>query len=223
MNKIKTKPLGCKACMGFSCRPPTSGFVPSDVRLPLKKIKLAAMAEAAGESEVIQGIPLCGATGTQLQTRILNPLGLSREEIIVDNLIRCKPHGNNFPEGKLRRNMIETCRQWDSVIDLYDPNVIIMAFHPTFALIYTNQAYSTWNAFSKALRLHREGYRSLVLMGQEAKETFLPQLPGSITAWDGKHFFIKWRKGGLDFDTYAQAIRLRVEPKKLSLKGMMRD
>ena len=58
-------------------------------------------------------------------------------------------------------------------------------------------------------------------MGQEAKETFMPQLPGGITDWDGKHFFIKWHKHGLDFDSYAQAIRLRVKPKKLSLKGMM--
>ena len=122
----KTKPLGCKACQGFECRPPTSGFVPGDIRLPIEKIKLAVMAEAAGESEVLHEIPLCGATGTQLQERILNPLGLTREEIIVDNLIRCKPFGNNFPVGKLRKNMVETCRQWDTIIDLYDPTVVII-------------------------------------------------------------------------------------------------
>ena len=217
------KPLLCQKCAGSSCQPPTSGFVPTDIRQPFEKIKFAAMAEAPGEHEVWQGIPLCGATGQQLQIRIMNPLGIEREDVIFDNLIRCRPDKNNFPVGKLGQDMMQTCRMWDSIIDLYAPTVVILAFHPTFALIYTNQAYSTFNAFRKALLLNERGERPLIAMGQKFKDTLFPSLPGSITDWDGKHFFVDWKRNGafVGVEAYKIAINQRSEKKVLTLKELL--
>ena len=218
---LHTKPVRCIACSGSSCNPPTSGFVPAHQVRELKHIKLAIGAESPGEQEALNKTPLCGTTGVELQNRVLTPLGIERDDVILDNLIRCKPFANDFPVGDLGRDMVKHCGQWNTIIDLYDPDVVIMAFHPTFSLIYTNQAYSAVNAVKKALRLHEEGHRPFVAMGQKWKECLFPQLPGSITDWDGKHFFVEWKKHGIkELSDYANACVDLMKPKKFSLGRM---
>ena len=218
---IQTKPIRCDSCPGSSCSPPTSSFVPAHQDKPFEQIKLAIGAESPGEQEALNKTPLCGATGIELQTRVLTPLGIERDDVILDNLIRCKPFNNKFPFGALGNEMTTNCGQWNTVLDHYDPDVVIMAFHPTFALIYTNQAYSTVNAVKKALRLHAEGHRPFVAMGQKWKDCLFPQLPGSITDWDGKHFYVKWKKHGItDYDDYHDACVDLMKTKKFSLGRM---
>ena len=114
--------------------------------------------------------------------------------------------------------MIEKCRMWNTVLDLYNPDVIILAFHPTFALIYTNQAYSTFNAIKKALHLHNEGYRPLVAMGEKFMRAYLANLPGSMADWDGKHFFIHWPKFGFSSRTYQDALKNRQDFRKVKIR-----
>ena len=221
---MNLKPKACLNCPG-SGDFKTYGFIPSDItvtevtREMIQKKKMVVMAESGGETEALRSIPLCGATGTQLEERIFKPLGLKREDIIIDNLIRCRPHKNNFPTGDTARDMIQSCRMWDTIIDLYNPNVIILAFHPTFSLIYTTQAYSAYNAINKALGLKRKGYRPLVAMGQKIMEAFLGGLPGSITDWDGKHFFVSWQPRGIkSIEQYEMALNNRQEPKKVKIR-----
>ena len=218
---LLTKPVKCGDCPGSSCNPPTNSFVPAHQVKEFKQIKMAIVAESPGEQEAVNKTPLCGATGIELQTRVLTPLGIERDDVILDNLIRCKPFSNEFPAGFLGIDMIEHCGQWNTVLDHYDPDVVIMAFHPTFALIYTNQAYSTVNAVKKALRLHEEGHRPLIAMGQKWKESLFPYLPGSITDWDGKHFFVEWKSHGIaDYYEYHDACVDLTKSKKFSLGRM---
>ena len=218
---LQTKPVRCDACPGSSCKPPTSSFVPAFQVKSFDQIKMAIAAESPGEQEALNKTPLCGSTGIELQTRVLTPLGIARDDVILDNLIRCKPFNNKFPLYDLGDAMTEHCGQWNTVLDLYNPDVVIMAFHPTFALIYTNQAYSTVNAVKKALRLREEGHRPLIAMGQKWKECLFPQLPGSITDWDGKHFFVEWKKRGItDYYDYHDACVDLMKPKKFSLGRM---
>ena len=217
----QTKPVRCNTCPGSSCNPPTTSFVPAYQVKDFKQIKMAIGAESPGEQEALNKTPLCGATGVELQTRVLTPLGIERDDVILDNLIRCKPFNNEFPFSFLGIDMISSCGQWNTVLDHYDPDVVIMAFHPTFALIYTNQAYSTVNAVKKALRLREEGHRPFIAMGQKWKECLFPQLPGSITDWDGKHFFVEWRKRGIvSYLEYHEACVDLTKPKKFSLGRM---
>ena len=229
--QLRIKPKECALCLGCTKTPSSTGFVPADLRIPIDLIKFAIMAEAAGEQEVIQGIPLCGATGTQLRERIMKPLNLTREDVLWDNLLRCRPYKNDFPEGARGVEMIQMCRQWDTMMSLWNPNVVILAFHPTAALIHTNQAYSTMNAVKKALALRARGYRPLIGMGRHFLETFFPGLPGTISRWDGKHFFVDWRSEGIQpGPEYLRAIDDIQEPERISpqplpsqLSGLTQD
>ena len=217
------KPKGCAACLGSTLSPISTGFVPAEQLSSTGEVKFAIMAEAAGEQEVLAGRPLIGTTGQAMADRIFRPLRLERYHVLWDNLIRCRPYKNDFPIGDKGAKMVAHCRQWDTKIWTFDPNVIILAFHPTFALIHTNQAYSTMNAVQKALRLHAEGYRPLIGMGAHFLSTFFPQLEGGMSKWDGKHFFVQWRSQG-DYAPghYDLAIEDRQEEMKINLSKYLK-
>ena len=52
--------------------------------------------EAPGEEEDRQGLPFVGAAG-QLLTRIIEAMGLSREDVYICNVLKCRPPGNRAP------------------------------------------------------------------------------------------------------------------------------
>ncbi len=53
--------------------------------------------EAPGRDEDLQGEPFVGQSG-QLLTKILAAIGLSRDEIFICNILKCRPPGNRDPE-----------------------------------------------------------------------------------------------------------------------------
>jgi len=58
---------------------------------------LMFVGEAPGADEDIQGEPFVGKAG-QLLTRIIEAIGLKREEVYIANVIKCRPPGNRNPE-----------------------------------------------------------------------------------------------------------------------------
>jgi len=68
------------------------------------KAEMVFVGEAPGRDEDIQGIPFVGRAG-QLLTRILEAMGLRREEVYICNVIKCRPPENRSPE----RDEIATC------------------------------------------------------------------------------------------------------------------
>ena len=52
--------------------------------------------EAPGADEDQQGLPFVGRAG-QLLTKILESIGLSREEVYIGNIIKCRPPNNRQP------------------------------------------------------------------------------------------------------------------------------
>lgn len=60
------------------------------------RAKLVFVGEAPGRDEDIQGLPFVGRAG-QLLTKIIESIGLSREEIYIANIIKCRPPGNRNP------------------------------------------------------------------------------------------------------------------------------
>jgi uracil-DNA glycosylase len=60
--------------------------------------------EAPGADEDVQGLPFVGRAG-QLLTNMINAMGLTREEVYIANIIKCRPPGNRTPE----RDECETC------------------------------------------------------------------------------------------------------------------
>ena len=60
--------------------------------------RLMFVGEAPGADEDQQGLPFVGAAG-QLLNRMLDKLGLRREEVYIANIVKSRPPGNRDPEA----------------------------------------------------------------------------------------------------------------------------
>jgi uracil-DNA glycosylase len=82
---------------------------------------LMFVGEAPGADEDVQGIPFVGRAG-QLLTRIIEAIGLTREDVYIANVIKCRPPGNRNPE----QDEVETCEPFlFQQIDIIKPKVIV--------------------------------------------------------------------------------------------------
>ena len=61
-----------------------------------RKARLLFVGEAPGADEDIQARPFVGRAG-QLLTKIIEAIGLKREEVLIGNVNRCRPPGNRPP------------------------------------------------------------------------------------------------------------------------------
>lgn len=59
--------------------------------------RLMVIGEGPGYDEDVQGRPFVGKAG-QLLTRILQSIGIKREEVYITNIIKCRPPQNRNPE-----------------------------------------------------------------------------------------------------------------------------
>lgn len=57
---------------------------------------LVLIGEGPGEQEDIQGKPFVGKSGALL-TKILDTIGLSRDEVFITNIVKCRPPQNRTP------------------------------------------------------------------------------------------------------------------------------
>ena len=82
---------------------------------------LMFVGEAPGGDEDIQGIPFVGRAG-QLLTKIIEAIELTREEVYIANVIKCRPPGNRNPEP----DEVATCEPFlFRQIDAIGPKVIV--------------------------------------------------------------------------------------------------
>ena len=83
--------------------------------------ELLFIGEAPGWHEDQQGRPFVGLAGAFLD-QLLSSIGLSREQVYIANVIKCRPPGNRDPLP----SEIQTCSKWlDRQIELIQPSVII--------------------------------------------------------------------------------------------------
>ena len=76
--------------------------------------------EAPGFHEDRQGVPFVGASG-QLLTRLLTEVGIDRSQVVIANVLKCRPPGNRDPLP----DEVATCRGWlRRQVHLVDPAVI---------------------------------------------------------------------------------------------------
>ncbi len=59
--------------------------------------RLMVIGEGPGAEEDRQGLPFVGRAG-ELLTKILLAIGLTREEVYIANIVKCRPPGNRAPE-----------------------------------------------------------------------------------------------------------------------------
>ena len=82
---------------------------------------LMFVGEAPGADEDQQGIPFVGRAG-QLLTKIIEAIGLKRDDVYIANVIKCRPPQNRNPEP----DEVETCEPFlFQQIDVIKPKVIV--------------------------------------------------------------------------------------------------
>jgi len=68
------------------------------------RAQLVFVGEGPGADEDEQGLPFVGRAG-QLLNRMLQSIGIKREDVYICNVVKCRPPGNRTPE----RDEIESC------------------------------------------------------------------------------------------------------------------
>jgi DNA polymerase len=82
---------------------------------------LMFVGEAPGADEDIQGEPFVGRAG-QLLTKIIEAIGLSRSDVYIANVIKCRPPQNRNPE----QDEVDTCEPFlFRQVDVIQPKVIV--------------------------------------------------------------------------------------------------
>jgi DNA polymerase len=82
---------------------------------------LMFVGEAPGADEDLQGEPFVGRAG-QLLTKIIEAIGLSRGDVYIANVIKCRPPGNRNPAPE----EVSTCQPFlFRQIDIVQPRVVV--------------------------------------------------------------------------------------------------
>jgi uracil-DNA glycosylase family 4 len=83
--------------------------------------RLMFIGEAPGKEEDLQGLPFVGDAGLLL-TRLIEKMGLKRDDVYIANIIKCRPPMNRDPE----EDEIAACRGFiENQISIIRPTVIM--------------------------------------------------------------------------------------------------
>lgn len=83
--------------------------------------RLMFIGEAPGKEEDLQGLPFVGDAG-MLLTRLIEKMGMKREDVYIANIIKCRPPMNRDPE----EDEIAVCRSFiEKQISIISPTVIM--------------------------------------------------------------------------------------------------
>lgn len=78
--------------------------------------------EAPGADEDATGVPFVGRAGQLLTKMIESGMGLTRSDVYIANVLKCRPPGNRNPEPA----EIASCRPYlDAQIELVKPSVLV--------------------------------------------------------------------------------------------------
>lgn len=146
---------------------------------------LMFVGEAPGQDEDMQGVPFVGRAG-QLLTKIIESIGLKRDEVYIANVIKCRPPGNRNPDP----DEVATCEPFllrqiatikpkvivalgkfaaqtllksqDPISKLrgriykYDDAQLVATFHPAFLLRSPDRKRDVWEDMKKVRSILRE-------------------------------------------------------------------
>lgn len=109
--------------------------------------------EAPGFHEDRQGRPFVGRSGKLLE-ELLAGIGLSREQVYIANVVKCRPPGNRDPLPAEQ----EACRPYlDRQIELIRPQVIVTLGRFSMARYFPGQAISNIHG-----QVKREGDTAII-------------------------------------------------------------
>jgi uracil-DNA glycosylase len=122
---------GCRKCRLHEHRTQTVFGVGSP------RPELVFVGEGPGADEDAQGVPFVGRAG-QLLTRMIAAMTLTREQVYICNVVKCRPPGNRTPEA----DEMEICSPFlYRQLAVLRPRVIVALGRPaTQTLLATNVA-----------------------------------------------------------------------------------
>jgi len=143
--------------------------------------------EAPGYHEDQQGRPFVGAAGNYLD-ELLGMIGLSRADVYIANVIKCRPPDNRDPQP----DEIEACQPYlEQQIALLQPKIIVTLGRFSMRLAFAGATISRVHGtpkrigdivyfpmFHPAAALHQPRYRSLI--EQDIKK--LPEILSDLHA-----------------------------------------
>ena len=120
--ELRTRVLACVKCPNLASSRKTVVFGVGNIDSPLMFV-----GEAPGADEDEQGEPFVGAAG-QLLTKIVLAMGLSRADVYIANILKCRPDtpGQSYGNRKPAPAEMATCIPYlHEQIDLIKPKVLI--------------------------------------------------------------------------------------------------
>lgn len=114
------------------------------------------LGEAPGKAEDEEGRPFVGAAG-RLLTKLIEGIGLRRENVFITNVVKCRPPNNREP----KREEIETCSYFtDRIISLVNPQLIMSLGNYAGCYLFELKGGVRWLGIS---RMRGKVYRLSVL------------------------------------------------------------
>jgi DNA polymerase len=103
------------------------------------KAKLVFVGEAPGADEDEQGLPFVGRAG-QLLTKIIEAMGLTRDQVFICNVLKCRPPNNRPPAPA----EVAHCRPYlKQQLEIIKPRVIVaLGNHAVRTLLQTEEGIS---------------------------------------------------------------------------------
>ncbi|MGE4233775.1 MAG: uracil-DNA glycosylase family protein [Bacteriovoracia bacterium] len=99
------------------------------------KAKLMFVGEGPGEQEDLQGRPFVGRAG-QLLDKIIQAMGLKREDVYIGNVVKCRPPNNRVPEP----DEVEECKPFlVRQIHAIKPTVIVALGATALKHLYSDE------------------------------------------------------------------------------------
>jgi DNA polymerase len=135
--------------------------------------ELMFIGEGPGFHENEQGRPFVGAAGNFLE-ELLGAIGLSREEVFITNIVKCRPPGNRDPQAE----EIEACERYlERQTQSLNPKVIVTLGRFSMARFFPNTRISNIHGQAKQI-----GNRLVVPMYHPAAALHQPSLRKTIHA-----------------------------------------
>jgi uracil-DNA glycosylase len=119
---------------------------------------LMFIGEGPGAEEDRQGLPFVGRAG-QLLNKMLDTIGMARDDVFIANVVKCRPPGNRDPMPE----EIESCRPYlEAQVRLIEPRVICTLGNFSTKLLTGNRQGIT--RVRGAPQLHELGGRPVFIL-----------------------------------------------------------
>ncbi len=197
LNEIEEEIRRCKRCPLHLNR---TNAVPGEGN---PKARIVFIGEAPGRNEDLQGRPFVGAAG-KLLTELLERIGLTREDVFITNVVKCRPPNNRDPKPE----EISACLPFlERQLRIIDPDIIVaLGRHSALTLL------KLAGREERSIMRIRGKIFSLELFGRERK--IMPTLHPAAALYNPKLRPLLEK----DFDELRRILNIGGENKRSSLE-----